>query len=52
MLLLLIIIMMVLMYCYRTAFYVKPGHHEDRMIYRKMNSINRITTQWSTWLMH
>lgn len=29
MLLLLIIIMMVLMYCYRTAFYVKPGHHED-----------------------
>ena len=29
MLLLLMIIMMILMYCYRTAFYVKPGHHED-----------------------
>lgn len=26
---LLVIMMIILMYCYRTAFYVKPGHHED-----------------------
>lgn len=29
MLLLLIFLIIILMYCYRTAFYVKPGHHEN-----------------------